>query len=106
MTDASEGSTDLCVGMTRASLFLGQDGSLTLSQGPHARAGSGRLGPFAALRGEEAPPVLLARVGQGGDRVVGRVLAGEGLGIVVLDARAVVLPPVRDAVHTIVRVHH
>src|SRR3989337_1079126 len=47
-------------------------------------------------------PVLLPLFGQGVDRVVIRVLARQRLGVVVLDTRAVVLRPGRDAAHPVV----
>src|SRR5207245_9297413 len=47
-------------------------------------------------------PVGLARFGEGVDRVVVLVAAGEGLGVVGLDAGAVVLGPVRDPLVAVV----
>ena len=55
-----------------------------------------------SVAGVLAPP-LLADLGQGVDRVVVLVGAGQRLGVVALDRRPVVLGPVRDAVVAVVR---
>src|SRR6266540_600347 len=67
-----------------------------------------RVGPGASRSGGDvflAPPVL-AGGGEGVDRVVVGVHAGERVGVVLLDGRAVVLRPVGDAALAVVFDEH
>src|SRR4051812_6765096 len=88
------------------------DHSAAVASGNSARHGSSALGSTilraafsltaGALRAELRPPIRLALFRQRVDRIEVLVLARQRVGIVQLDARAVVLGPVRDALHAVV----